>query len=78
MGRLIGEMLNHLYFEGIKKVRDPKKSAIIITHTDHILDYVNADRGCLLYDGRFLCGGNPRDILTEIKRSGYKRCVSCL
>jgi Fe-S cluster assembly ATP-binding protein len=74
---LIGEMLNHLLLRD-QKVRDPKKSAIIITHTGHILDYVNADRGCLLYDGRFLCGGNPRDILTEIKRSGYKRCVSCL
>ncbi len=73
---LIGEMTNQLLGRG-QRVKDPKRSAIIITHTGYILDYINADRGYILLNGKLQCRGNPRDILSEIKKNGYRRCVTC-
>ncbi len=73
---LIGEMTNLLLGRG-QRIKDPKSSAIIITHTGYILDYINADRGYILLNGRLQCRGNPRDILSEIKKNGYGRCVTC-
>ena len=72
---LVGESINTLL--GKDKVKDPKRSAMIITHTGYILDFVNGDRGCIFLDGNIVCRGNPKDILSEIKKSGYRRCVEC-
>jgi Fe-S cluster assembly ATP-binding protein len=72
---LVGEAINALLGRG--KVKDPKRGAIIITHTGYILDFVNADKGYLVFDGNLLCRGNPRDILTEVKKHGYRRCAEC-
>jgi Fe-S cluster assembly ATP-binding protein len=55
-----------------------KTSGLIITHTGHILDYVNADRAQVMFDGRLCCEGRPRDILDHISKYGYKECVRCL
>ncbi|MCX7914174.1 MAG: ABC transporter ATP-binding protein [Thermodesulfovibrionales bacterium] len=73
---LIGEMTNQLLGRG-QRIKDPKKSAIIITHTGYILDYINADKGYILLNGKLHCRGNPRDILSEIKKNGYRRCITC-
>lgn len=72
---IVGDAINTLL--GKNKVKEQKRSAIIITHTGYILDYVNADRGYILFEGNFVCGGNPRDILSEIKKHGYRRCAEC-
>jgi Fe-S cluster assembly ATP-binding protein len=72
---LVGEAINSLL--GRDRVKDPKRGAIIITHTGYILDFVNADRGYIIFDGNLLCGGNPRDILSEVKKHGYRRCAEC-
>lgn len=53
-------------------------SGLIITHTGYILDYVNADRGQVLYDGHLCCVANPREILEHISKYGYQECVRCL
>jgi Fe-S cluster assembly ATP-binding protein len=50
------------------------KSALIITHTGYILDYVQAERGCVLLDGKFWCVGDPKEIFAAIKESGYDKC----
>lgn len=55
-----------------------KTSGLIITHTGYILDYVNADRGQVLYDGHLCCEARPRDILDHIRAHGYQECVRCL
>jgi Fe-S cluster assembly ATP-binding protein len=72
---LVGEAINSLL--GKDKVKDQKRGAIIITHTGYILDFVNADKGYIVFDGNLLCRGNPRDILSEIKKHGYRRCAEC-
>jgi Fe-S cluster assembly ATP-binding protein len=72
---LVGEAINSLL--GKDKVKDQTRGAIIITHTGYILDFVNADKGYIVFDGNLLCRGNPRDILSEIKKHGYRRCAEC-
>ena len=51
---------------------------LIITHTGYILDYINADRGQVLYNGHLCCEARPRDILEHIRKFGYQECVKCL
>ena len=51
---------------------------LIITHTGYILDYINADRGQVLYSGHLCCEARPRDILDHIRQFGYQECVKCL
>ena len=56
-------------------------SGLIITHTGYILDYVNADRGQVMYNGVLCCDSRPnrpRDILDHISKYGYEECVRCL
>lgn len=48
-----------------------KKSALIITHTGHILDYVEADKGHIIIDGKIVSSGNPKDMMVEIKKYGF-------
>jgi Fe-S cluster assembly ATP-binding protein len=66
-----------------KTMKEQKEQArttagLIITHTGYILDYINADRGQVLYDGHLCCQARPRDILEHIREHGYRECVRCL
>jgi Fe-S cluster assembly ATP-binding protein len=54
------------------------KMGLIITHTGYILDYVAADKGQVLYNGRLSCVSNPREILSCIGKDGYEECVKCI
>jgi Fe-S cluster assembly ATP-binding protein len=63
----------------LKKEREQRKrSGLIITHTGYILDYVDADEGHVLYNGRIACEANPRELLREISVNGYGECLKCL
>ncbi len=73
---VVGEAINHL-LKG-ERVSESSRSGLIITHTGHILEFVNADVGHVLFDGRLTCQGNPRDLIEEIARQGYERCVECV
>lgn len=83
---LIGETINTLLHRGIKHAKgkshrqhgsEDSKSALIITHTGHILDYITADRGQVLYNGHLCCSRNAREILKWIGEFGYEECVRC-
>ena len=75
---LIGDVINKL-LEREKKEGERKRSGLIITHQGHILDYVDADYGLILYKGRIACIGNPYDILEQISKNGYEGCLrKCL
>lgn len=55
-----------------------ERSAIIITHTGHILNYIDADVGHIFIDGKIVYTGNPKTIMEDIKRvgfSGYSTCI---
>jgi Fe-S cluster assembly ATP-binding protein len=72
---LVGQMINELLHKD--KVRRRTSSGLIITHTGHILDYVEADRACVLLNGGIWCRGNPSEILNSIKANGYEGCATC-
>jgi Fe-S cluster assembly ATP-binding protein len=59
-------------------LKEKGKSALIITHTGYILDYVQAKRGCVLLDGKFWCVGDPKEMFQAIKESGYDKCKECI
>jgi len=73
---LIGELINEL-LEKDCPIRDRKCAGLIITHTGHILGYVNAHTGYVMCDGTIICEGAPHEILKIIKEKGYKACISC-
>ena len=71
---VIGEAINKL-LERDKPEEERTKSGIIITHTGHILKYVDADYGVIMYRGRIACVGDPYDILKTVENYGYEECV---
>jgi len=85
---LLGDVVNSLLERGIKCPRVTRehahthlkkrtKSALVITHTGHILDYITADQGQVLYDGHLCCVRNAREILKWIREYGYEECIRC-
>jgi len=74
---LIGELINEL-LQKEHPIRDRRHAGLIITHTGHILDYVNARTGYVLLDGRMVCEGDPHEILETIKAKGYEECRKCV
>mgnify|MGYP001140268295 CR=1 FL=1 len=74
---LIGKLINEL-LEKDCPIRLRKCMGFIITHTGHILDYVNARTGYVMLDGRIVCEGDPHEILATIKEKGYEECAKCV
>jgi len=74
---LIGELINELLEKGCH-IRERRCMGLIITHTGHILNYVNARTGYVMVNGRISCGGDPHEILATIKEKGYEECVRCI
>jgi Fe-S cluster assembly ATP-binding protein len=83
---LLGENINMLLHRGVKYAAGQfgphhttvrYKSALVITHTGHILDYITADKGQVLYNGVICCSRNAREILKWIREYGYEECVKC-
>ncbi|MBP1909054.1 ABC transporter ATP-binding protein [Methanolobus bombayensis] len=76
----LGNTIKHLLQKDCKCAGDRckhGKSALVITHTGQVLDYIEADRGYILCNGTVMCSGNPREMLTEIKEQGYEECIKC-
>jgi len=73
---LIGELINGL-LEKTHPMRSRTRSGLIISHTGHILEYVNARTGYVMFEGRIICEGDPHEILETIKVKGYGECASC-
>ena len=74
---LIGQLINEL-LEKDCPILTRRCMGLIITHTGHILDYVNARTGYIMLDGRIGCVGDPHEILATIKERGYGECVKCI
>ena len=74
---LIGQLINGL-LEKDCPIRERRCMGLIITHTGHILDYVNARTGYVMMDGRIGCEGDPHEILATVRERGYEECIKCL
>ena len=53
------------------------KSALIITHTGYVLDYIKAKKGCVMIEGNLWCVGGPKEMFESIKQKGYEKCKEC-
>ncbi len=73
---LIGELMNDL-LEKNCPIQYRKCMGLIITHTGHILDYVNARTGYVMCDGTIGCVGDPHEMLATIREKGYDECIKC-
>ena len=83
---LLGDLINKLLRRGTHSANgrshkalseNAAKSALVITHTGHILDYITADKGQVLYNGVLCCSRNAREILKWIGEYGYEECTRC-
>lgn len=74
---LIGQLLNEL-LEKDCPIRTRKCIGLIITHTGHILDYINVRTGYVMLNGTIVCQGDPHEILTSVKEKGYEECARCV
>ena len=66
-----------IILEKDQPIQKRKRSAIIITHTGFILDYIKADIAFVIINGHVLGCGAPGEIFEEIRRDGYTKCSSC-
>jgi Fe-S cluster assembly ATP-binding protein len=73
---LIGELMNDLLDKSCP-IQYRKCMGLIITHTGHILDYVNARTGYVMCDGTIGCVGDPHEMLATIREKGYDECIKC-
>ena len=73
---LIGRLINEL-LEKAHPMRNRRRSGLIISHTGHILEYVNARTGYIMCEGKIICEGDPHEMLETIKQRGYQECVKC-
>ena len=73
---LIGELMNDL-LEKNCPIQYRKCMGLIITHTGHILDYVNARTGYVMCNGTIGCVGDPHEMLATIRERGYDECIKC-
>ena len=58
-------------------LRTSNASSLIITHKGDILDYIKAERACVVMDGMNHCFPDPRTVYAEIRAGGYEHCLSC-
>jgi Fe-S cluster assembly ATP-binding protein len=73
---LIGELINEL-LEKDCPIRTRKCMGLIITHTGHILEYINVRTGYVMLEGSIVCQGDPHEILVSVKEKGYEECARC-
>jgi Fe-S cluster assembly ATP-binding protein len=72
---ILGKAINRLLEKYLWRKR--AKSGLVISHLGFILNYLEADSGYVLMDGRIHCHGNPRELFKGIQRHGYRECVQC-
>ena len=58
--------------DGVNSFRDKKKSFLVITHYQRLLNYINPDFVHILSDGRIVKSG-CMEIAEELEKKGYKK-----
>ncbi|CAK7010265.1 MAG TPA: Fe-S cluster assembly ATPase SufC [Porphyromonadaceae bacterium] len=60
---------------GVNALHSPEKAAIVITHYQRLLDYIQPDVVHVLYDGKIIKTGGP-DLALELEEKGYDWLVN--
>lgn len=56
--------------EGVNRLRDPKRSFVLITHYQRLLDYIKPDYVHVLAHGKVVKSGGP-ELALELEEQGY-------
>jgi len=56
--------------EGVNRLRDPKRSFVLITHYQRLLDYIKPDHVHVLAHGKVVKSGGP-ELALELEEQGY-------
>ena len=75
---IVGTMVNTLFAGDVFCCPTIRRGGLIITHTGHILNYVQADKAHIMMAGAIKCTGNAHLILDIINEHGYEECVRCI
>ena len=59
-----------LVAEGVNALRDGKRSFLVITHYQRLLDHIKPDVVHIMADGRIIKSGGP-DLALEVENNGY-------
>lgn len=59
-----------LLADGVNRLRGPRRSFLVITHYQRLLEYIEADRVHILAGGRIVKSGG-RELALEIEREGF-------
>ncbi len=68
---LIGRKIHDLLFDDAENGNQRHVSSLVITHTGQIMDYINADCGYVMKEGKIISSGEPMQILNDIRQNGY-------
>jgi Fe-S cluster assembly ATP-binding protein len=60
--------------DGVNALRSPKRSMLVITHYQRLLDYIKPDKVHILSAGRIVKSGGP-ELALELEKSGYESVV---
>jgi Fe-S cluster assembly ATP-binding protein len=61
--------------EGVNALRDPKRSFLVITHYQRLLDYIIPDSVHVLSKGRIVKSGG-KELALELEKNGYRDYVA--
>jgi len=74
--KLLGGKIKQLLERDLEK-KQRSKSALIITHTGFIMDYVDADAGYTMLEGSIKCRHDARKLFEDIQKYGFRECGVC-
>lgn len=61
--------------EGVNKLRTDKRSFLLITHYQRMLNYIVPDKVHILYKGRIIASGG-KELALEVERQGYTNLIA--
>jgi Fe-S cluster assembly ATP-binding protein len=61
--------------DGVNALRSPKRSILVITHYQRLLDYIKPDFVHVMVKGRMIRSGGP-ELALELEAKGYADIVS--
>ncbi len=56
--------------DGVNQLRDPKRSMVVITHYQRLLDYIVPDKVHVMLEGRIVRSGG-KELALELEKTGY-------
>ena len=74
---MVGNLVNRL-FTADATCPTRRSAGLVITHTGHILNYIETDKAHIMMGGAVACSGNPHLVLDMVSQHGYEECVRCI